>query len=104
MVVIVPPVIPYPVATLVTVPLPFVSILADNDAVSVVFSLLANLVGRLSKLVSVNSINTVKSADTVPVVVIGLGETVMPVPPDIEVKEPDPLPPPPPPPRGNITV
>ena len=42
-VVIVPPVKPYKVATLVTVPLPLASILLDNEAVSVVFNLLANL-------------------------------------------------------------
>ncbi len=45
----------------------------------------ANLVVRLSKVVSVNSIITVRSAETVPVVVIGLGLTVMPVPPEMLV-------------------
>jgi hypothetical protein len=42
-VVIGPPLKPYPVATLVTVPFPLASILEDNEAVSVVFNLLANL-------------------------------------------------------------
>ena len=103
-VVIVPPVKPYKVATLVTVPFPLASILDDNEAVSVVFNLLANLEVRFNKDVSVNSIKTLRSAETVPVVVIGSGETRIPVPPDIDVKLPDPPPLPAPPPRGKITV
>ena len=84
-------------------PFPLAFILLDNEAVSVVFSLVANLEVRFNKLVSVNSINTDKSAETTPVVVIGFGVTVIPVPPEIDVKLPDPLPLPPPP-RGKITV
>ena len=54
------------------------------------FCFVANLVVRLSNVVSVSSINTERSADTVPVVVIGFGDTVMPVPAEIEVRLPDP--------------
>ena len=79
-------------------------ILLDNETVSVVFNLLANLVLRFNKLVSVNSINTDKSAETTPVVVIGFGLTVIPVPAEIEVKLPDPPPLSAPPPRGKIIV
>ena len=85
-------------------PFPLAFILLDNEAVSVVFNLLANLVVRFNKDVSVNSINTDKSAETTPVVVIGFGETVMPVPAEIDVRLPDPPPLPAPPPRGKITV
>ena len=102
--VIVPPSKPKPEPTLVTVPVPFAFILFDNEAVSAAFNFVANLEVRFNKLVSVNSIKTLKSADTVPVVVIGLGLTVIPVPPEIEVRLPDPPPEPAPPPRGNITV
>ena len=69
----------------------------------ILFCFVANLEVRFNKLVSVNSINTDKSAETTPVVVIGFGLTVIPVPAEIDVKLPDPLPPPPPP-RGKITV
>jgi len=69
-----------------------------------VFCFVLNLEVRFNKLVSVNSIKTLRSAETVPVVVIGLGETRIPVPPEIEVNEPDPPPLPAPPPRGKITV
>ncbi len=58
----------------------------------ILFCFVANLVVRLSKVVSVSSIITVRSAETVPVVVIGLGDTIMPVPAVIEVRLPDPLP------------
>ena len=71
---------------------------------SLIFNFVASLEVRLSKDVSVNSINTERSAETVPVVVIGSGETRIPVPPEIEVKLPDPPPLPAPPPRGKITV
>ena len=103
-VVIVPPSKPKPEPTLVTVPVPFAFILFDNDAVSAVFNLLANLEVRFNKLVSVNSIKTERSAETVPVVVIGFGLTIIPVPPEILVRLPDPPPLPEPPPRGKITV
>ncbi len=63
----------------------------------ILFCFVANLVVRFNNVVSVSSIITVRSAETVPVVVIGLGETTMPVPAVIEVRLPDPLPPPPPP-------
>ncbi len=87
---------------LVTVPLPLAFILLDKDAVSDAFSF--KFIRLLNDAVSDNSINTVKSADTVPVVVIGFGLTVIPVPAEIDVKLPEPPPPPAPPPRGNITV
>ena len=69
-----------------------------------VFCFVASLEVRFNKDVSVNSIKTLRSAETVPVVVIGSGETRIPVPPEIEVNEPDPPPLPAPPPRGKITV
>ena len=69
-----------------------------------VFCFVLNLDVRFNKDVSVNSIKTLRSAETVPVVVIGSGETRIPVPPEIEVKLPDPPPLPAPPPRGKITV
>jgi hypothetical protein len=51
-VVIVPPSKPKPLATLVTVPVPFASILVDNEAVSAAFNLVANLEVRLRLKVS----------------------------------------------------
>ena len=50
---------------------------------SLIFNFVASLEVRFNKDVSVNSIKTLRSAETVPVVVIGSGETRMPVPPEI---------------------
>ena len=94
---------------LVTVPVPLAFIRFDNEVVSAVFNLLANLVVRFNEAVSDWVKRKDVSAEIVPVDVIGFGLAIIPVPCEIDVTLPDPPPPPPlppepPPPLGKITV